>query len=124
MSITPDFSAEEINIVKDTLAERYGAPKEVHLADVELHLSQDDRELSERPALYWQDKDCHFIIAKLGPFQYHNQFFYRGHEQFGTGRSDYDNLFDCTATLLRLQADHQAQREAEDEARDEAKDES
>ena len=41
MSITPDFSAEEINIVKDTLAERYGAPKEVHLADVELHLQAD-----------------------------------------------------------------------------------
>jgi hypothetical protein len=113
MSITPDFSDDEIKIVSDTLAERYGVAKEIHLADVELRLSNNEQELSEYPALYWEDQDCHFIIAKFGPFRYHNQFFYHGTEQFGTSRTDYDDIFECTATLLHLQADHQAKREAE-----------
>lgn len=51
MSITPEFSDDEIKIVSDTLSERYG-----------------------------------------------------------TGRNDYDDIFECTATLLHLQADRQAQR--------------
>lgn len=113
MSILPDFSDGEIKIVTDTLAEHYGVPKQLQLADVELRLSRDDRELSERPALYWEDDDCHYLIAKLGPFHYHNQFFYRGDEQFGTSRDDYNDILDCTVTLLRLQAEHQAQRNAE-----------
>ncbi|MBL1276017.1 MAG: hypothetical protein COB30_008005 [Ectothiorhodospiraceae bacterium] len=53
------------------------------------------------------------MIAKLGPFQYHNPFFYRGNEPFGTGRDDYDDILDCTVTLLRLQADHQSSRDTE-----------
>jgi hypothetical protein len=114
MSITPDFSDAEINIVKATLEERYGSPKEIQLADVELRLSKANRELTERPAIYWEDKDCHFVIAKLGPFQYHNQFFYRGNEQFGTGRDNYDDILDCAVTLLQMQADHESQRDVED----------
>jgi hypothetical protein len=116
MSITPDFSDNEINIVTDTLAEHYGVAKQLQLADVELRLSKDDLELTERPALYWEDDDCHFLIAKLGPFRYHNQFFYHGNEQFGTSRDDYDDILDCAVTLLRLQADHQWQRDTEESA--------
>jgi hypothetical protein len=113
MSIFPDFSDDEINIVSDALAEHYGAPTQLHLADVELRLSRDDREPTERPALYWEAGDCHFVIVKLGPFHYHNQFFYRGNEQFSTSRDDYDDILDCAVTLLRLQADHQSQRDKE-----------
>ena len=106
MSIFPDFSDDEIKIASDTLAEHYGEAKELQLADVELRLSKGDR---EHPALYWVDGECHFLIAKLGPFHYHNQFFYGGNEQFGTSRDDYNDILDCTVTLLRLQADHQLQ---------------
>lgn len=107
MSISPDFTDEEIQIVRDTVAERYGQTKQIELADVEVRLSKGDRELNERPALYWEDKDCHFVIVKLGPFQYHNQFFYRGHEQFGTGKDNYEDIHPCTVTLLQVQADHE-----------------
>jgi len=113
MSIFPDFSDDEIKIVSDTLAERYGEPKDLQLADVELRLSKGDRELTECPALYWEDGDCHFLIAKLGPFRYHNQFFYHGNEQYGTSRDDYDDILDCAVTLLRLQADHHSQMNEE-----------
>lgn len=109
MSVFPDFSDQEFKIVYDALAERYGEAKDLQLADVELRFAKDDRELTEKPALYWVDGECHFLIAKLGPFHYHNQFFYRGNEQFGTSRDDYDDILDCAVTLLRLQADHQSQ---------------
>ena len=109
MSIFPEFSDNEIKIVSDALAERYGEAKDLQLADVELHLSKDDSELTERPALYWEDGDCQFLIAKLGPFHYHNQIFYREHEQFATSRDDYNDILDYVVTVLRLQADHQAQ---------------
>ena len=116
MSIFPDFSDDEIKIVSDALAERYGEAKDLQLADVELQLSKGDSELIERPALYWVDGECHFLIAKLGPFRYHNQFFYRGNEQFGTSRDDYDDLLDCAVTLLRLQTDHQSQKDTDTKA--------
>ena len=109
MSILPDFSDNEINIVSGAFAERYGEAKDLQLADVELRLSKGDSELSEHPALYWFDGQCHFLIAKLDPFRYHNQFFYQGYEQFGTSRDDHDDILDCAVTLLRLQADHQSQ---------------
>lgn len=111
MSIFPEFSDDEIKIVSDALAERYGETKNLQLADVDLRLSKDDSELAERPALYWEDGECHFLIAKLGPFRYHNQFFYRDNEQFATNRDDYDDILDCTVTLLRLQADHRSHAE-------------
>lgn len=116
MSIFPDFSDNEINIVSDALTERYGEAKDLQLADVELRLSQGGNELTEYPALYWFDGQCHFLIAKLGPFRYHNQFFYQGHEQFGTSRDDYDDILDCAVTLLRLQADHQSQLDTDTKA--------
>lgn len=112
MSITLDFTEDEIKIVSDILSERYGAAKTLQQADVELRLSRDDSELTERPALYWEDSDCHFLIAKLGPFQYHNQFFYRSDEQFNTGPDNYNDILDCVATLLKLQAKHQSELDA------------
>lgn len=75
MSIFPDFSNDEIKIVSDTLAKRYGESKDLQVADVVLRISKDDCEFTERPSLYWTDGVCHFLIAKLGPFHYHNQFF-------------------------------------------------
>lgn len=113
MSVFPDFSEDEIKIITDTLAERNDRPKDIQLADVELRLSRGDRELTVCPATYWEDKDCDFLIAKLGPSQYHNRFFYRSNEQFGTGRENYDDILDCAVMLLKLQADHTAIRKAE-----------
>jgi len=47
-----------------TLMERYSEKKDVQIVDTETRLYTTDKELTECPALYWQDQDCHFIIAK------------------------------------------------------------
>ncbi|MCW9025039.1 MAG: hypothetical protein OQK73_10210 [Gammaproteobacteria bacterium] len=115
MSSVPDFSEVELKLVRDTLKERYAEEKELGLADVELRIYPDDRELTECPALYWEDKDCHFILAKTGKEEYFSQFFYGSREQFGTGRERYDDLHTCLVTLLQVQADHDRDRDMEKE---------
>ena len=110
MTNIPDFTAEEIKVVQDTLQERYNHAIETHLADVELRLDKDSTQLSECPAIYWKVDDCNFIICKTGKFRYRNQFYYRGHEQYGTGIEEYDDMLECISTLLRVQADHELER--------------
>lgn len=51
------------------------------------------------------------MIIKISPFQYHNQFFNRGHEQFGTGKDNYDDIHACAVTLLQGQADHEVSQQ-------------
>lgn len=90
-----DFTDTEMWTVQTTLKERYGKDVEVQLADVELRLSPADRETTSCPALYWSERSANFVVAKLGDERFYCQFFYRGHEQFGIGRDEWDNLAEC-----------------------------
>jgi len=110
MNKVPDFTDTERDVVAQTVKERYGKPVEVQVADAEIRLYPDDRELTEVPVLYWSERDCQFVIFKVADSRYRNQFFYSVREQFGTGRDEYDDILDCVVTLLRVQADHEAQR--------------
>ena len=107
MSNIREFDDSDIVLVEQTLKERYGKPVELQLADTELRLELGDRELTECPALYWEQEKCHFVVSKIGHEKYHCQFYYKGTDQFGTGIREYTNLLDCVVTLLRLQADHE-----------------
>jgi hypothetical protein len=107
MSTIPDFTTEEVNAVRETLKERFRKDTEVLLADTELRLDPGAPELTTCPALYWENNHCHFVISKLGTNRFHTQFYYRGSEQFGTGIREFDDIVDCTVTLLRVQADHE-----------------
>ncbi|MFV2055047.1 MAG: hypothetical protein ACC707_01215 [Thiohalomonadales bacterium] len=107
MSKITDFDQNETQLIEQTLLERYGKPVEIHLADTELRLYPDDRELTECPAVYWEQDDCHFVVSKIGKEKFYCQFYYKGSEQFGTSIREYDDLLNCIVTLLRLQADHQ-----------------
>ena len=115
MSEIPDFNDDELNVVKETVKERYGEAINIELADTELRLDPSARQLTTCPAVYWEARDCHFVICKLGEQRYHNQFFYRGYDQYGTGIREYDDIFTCVTTLLQIQADHEAKRNAEAE---------
>jgi len=110
MSSIADFTDTENKLVHNTLRERYGQETETSMADVELRIYPDDRELTECPAHYWERDACHFILAKTGDSEYFSQFFYGNREQFGTGRERYDDLFNCIITLLQVQADHERDR--------------
>lgn len=102
-----DFSEQDLDITRQTLKERYGQDVDIQLADVELRLDPAEKELVSCPALYWEMGECHFVVAKLGKMKFYTQFYYKGSEQFGTGIREFDDLFECVTTLLRVQADHE-----------------
>ena len=109
MNAIPEFTDQELDIIKKTVAERFGEPKEIELADTEMRLDKSTTQLTSCPAAVWEARGCHFVIIKTGEKLYRNQFFYRGYQQYGTGIEEYDDIFNCTLTLLQVQADHEAQ---------------
>jgi hypothetical protein len=111
MSNIPDFTDTERHVVQTTLKERFGHAVEVLAADAEIRMYTGDRELTEVPVLYWQERGCQFVIFKVADNRFRNQFFYSVKDQFGTGREEYDDIGDCVLTLLRVQADHESTRE-------------
>jgi len=108
MAEIPDINNTELWIINTTLKERYGRDVELQLADAEIRLSAADRELSNCPVVYWQEDNCNFVVFKSGENLYRCQFFYRGYQQYGTGRHEYDDLTECVVDLLQTQADHTA----------------
>lgn len=110
MAVIADITESERWIVQTTLKERYGRDLEINLADAEIRLHPSDRELTVCPVLFWSDDEgCSFVIFKTGDRRYRSQFFYRVHQQMGTGVEEYDDLAECTVSLLQAQADHVAQ---------------
>jgi hypothetical protein len=102
----PDITENEMWIVETTLRERYGKDKDLQVVDTDIRLHSSDRELTECPAFYWEDNQCHFIVVKTGEKRYRCQFFFRVHQQYGTGVDEYDDLAQCLVSLLQAQADH------------------
>lgn len=109
MSNIPDFNDAELDVIKQTLQERFKKDVETKLADIELRLDPGDRELTECPAIFWEYGDCNFIIAKTGNSQFYSQFYY-GSDHFGTGIKFYDDIVDCVVTLLQVQSDHELEK--------------
>lgn len=111
MSGIPDFTETELWVVDATLKERYGHAVEVQQADVELRLDPGVSELMVCPALVWKEQGAGFVLSKVGDNRFRCQFFYSVREQYGTGKSEYDDLLECVVALLKLQADHEAKRQ-------------
>jgi len=105
----PDVNDTEKWILATTLRERYGHDVAFDLADAEIRLSPTDRELTWCPVMVWTVDGCHFAIFKTGERKYRSQFFQRVHQQYGTGVFEYDDLAECTVSLLQAHADHLAQ---------------
>lgn len=116
MSSIPDITETEIWTVESTLKERWADRTiEIQLADVETRLFPDDRETTECPAIFWQVDDANFVIVKAGDRRYRSQFYYRGYQQYGTGKDEYDDLTDCVVTMLQVHADKESERRKEQE---------
>ena len=109
----PDFTQSELWVMDTTLRERYGANKEVQLADGEVRLRPSDRTLSVCPMLYWEDGGCHFVILKTGERRYRSQFYYEGWKHYATGVREYDDITTCAVATLQAQADQEARRRKE-----------
>ena len=116
MTNIPDFTDSEMWVVKATLDERYGTAPELQLAETELRLDKGSTRLASCPTLYWTVDNCHFVVCKTGDKTYRCQFFYRIHQMYGTGITEYDDLAECVVSLLQVQADYQAQQQPANES--------
>ena len=115
MTSIENFSDTELWTVRDTLAQRYGHTVEFEEVEVDMRLDPDGSTLTPCPALYWQERGTNFVLVKVGERRYRAQFFFRVHQQFGTGIDEFDNLAECVVTLLQVQADHEAGQAGEDQ---------
>jgi hypothetical protein len=112
-STVPDFTETEIWVVRQTLQERYGKDVPVELGDSEIRLHSEDRELTLVPCLFWAERNANFVIFKSAKDRFRGQFFYRGFQQYGTGKKEYDELGQCVITLLQVQSDHERKEQTE-----------
>jgi len=111
-----DFSDTEQWAVNTTLKERW--PKldlDIQLADVEIKMYPHERELTVCPALFWQVGETSFVVIKVGDRAYRSQFYYKGFQQYGTGKSEFDDIADCITTLLQVHADKESDLRRESE---------
>ena len=116
MSTIKDFSDAEQWAVNTTLRERW--PKldlDIQLADVEIKMYPHERELTVCPALFWQVGETSFVVIKVGDRAYRSQFYYKGFQQYGTGKSEFDDIADCITTLLQVHADKESDLRREKE---------
>jgi hypothetical protein len=106
----PEFTARERNLVSQTLTERFGQPIPVQTIQSEIQLDLLKEDLTQCPALTWQEGVCNFVIFKAGDGRFRCQFYYTDAEQFGTDNKEYDSLGDCIIDLLQVQDKHEAER--------------
>lgn len=118
MATIPEFNKNEMWVIQDTLKQRYHREVELDLVDIEMRLNPHSTELVPCPAVYWQDDGANLLIVKTAEGNYRSQFFYRVHQQYGTGVENYTDLTECVITLLQVQADHHLQVSAEQEKTD------
>ncbi|MGE4594892.1 MAG: hypothetical protein AAEF23_05165 [Gammaproteobacteria bacterium] len=100
--MTQDFSLFEINIVKNTVNERWGEI-EIELADVEVSRTS-NRESTPYPALVWEASKCTFVVIKVDDLAYKCIFYYLGTQRFDTGVNEYDDLHSCVMSIMKTQA--------------------
>jgi hypothetical protein len=110
----PDFNDTELSVVRETVRERFRDAMDVQAIEGEVRIDPSDRELTPCPGLYWRGEGrAQFVLFKTGESRYRCQFFYRVHQQYGTGKEEYDDIGDCVITLLQVQADHAAKEAAQ-----------
>lgn len=105
----PDFTLAEQELVAGLLLRRYSRSVPLQLADSELRLDAGSAELTLCHTLYWSERGAQFAVCKVAAARYRCQFFYSESEQYGTGRTEYNDLENCVTTLLQVQSDHERQ---------------
>ena len=115
----PDFTDSEIRIIQETVKQRYSQEIELMFADSELRLHSSDRELTLCPTVVFKEQKATFVIFKISLRNFRCQFYYRGYEQFGTGRNMFTDVGDCVITLLQVHEDYEREQKNHKDSNDE-----
>lgn len=109
MNHAPEFTNDELQLVQEIVNRRYGAELEIQPVTTEIRLNPEDQTLTSCAGLYWEARKANFLICKVDAERFRSLFFYRVHQQYGTGIPEYHDLKTCVTHLLQVQADHEAQ---------------
>jgi len=111
----PDFTDNELWVVRSTLKERYGKEVELQFADTEVMLGSEG--ITWCPTLFWSARGANFIIVKTGAKSYKAIFYFHPEHQLGTGIDSYDDIAECVVSALQVEADYiRAQKIKSDES--------
>jgi hypothetical protein len=102
----PDFTENELWVVRSTVKERYGKEIKLQLADTEVMLGSGIEGMIWCPALFWSAKGANFTIVKIAPKRYRAYFYFHPEHQLGTGIDSYDEIGECIVSVLQVEADH------------------
>ncbi len=107
MTMVPEFTDGEIDIIRALLIQRYQKDVEIQLGDSEILLSPEDGAAATCPTVFWFEQGANFVVAKLAESKFRAQFFYTPREQFDTRIDRYNDLNLCVSTVLQTQSDHE-----------------
>ena len=117
MSSVPNFTGAEQWAVETTLKEHWPHRHiELQLADIEIRIYPQDRELTVCPALYRVASSTSHVIIKVADRTCRSQSDYCGFQQYRTGKIDYDDITDVACITLQVHADREA-RDREESTR-------
>lgn len=103
----PDFTDEQIYAVQKLIDSRYGVGTELELGDSEIQLEPDKKEFTVCPVIFWNARDCNFMVVRSSENQYRARYFYNPLDQFSTRQSQFTDIEDCVLAALREQSDHE-----------------
>ena len=107
MDSIPNFTPADIKTVRQLVHHRYRGTIEIQLANSELVFNPTREQRADYPMLFWHVHGANFAVIRSGLNRFRCQFFYTPHDQYDTGREEYDSLEQCVTTLLQTQADHE-----------------
>ena len=109
--VIPDFSDVQINAVQQLINARYKEDTELQLADSEVQIDPLHDETTACPVLYWNARECNFVILKTGDDQYRAQFFYTPQNQYSTHQIFFTTVEDCASAVMREQSGYECEVE-------------
>lgn len=106
-----DFSEEQVGSVQSLINARYGEETELHLGDSKVQIDPEKEEMTVCPVIFWNARDCNFVIIKTGEDQFRAQYFYTPHEQASTQQAFFTTVEDGALAVLREQSDYERESE-------------
>ena len=106
-----DFSEEQVGSVQSLINARYGEETELHLGDSKVQIDPEKEKMTVCPVIFWNARDCNFVIIKTGEDQFRAQYFYTPHEQASTQQAFFTTVEDGALAVLREQSDYERESE-------------